>query len=545
MPPSTHQAENPQPHAARATSSPSPEAAEADLRARLASAPDDVEALNDLGNALKAAGKVAAAETCYRDAIARRPNFAVALNNLGNLLRQQGRLEEGIAHLRAAVAAWPEQADIQNNLGVALHDALDYAGAEAALHKALRCHAQHIEALNNLGNLHKDLRRPQQALAAYRKVLQLQPEHPDARWNLALLHLQRGDYRNGWPLYESRHDPRRQTAEVFLPPVNTPMWRGESLAGKHLLIWHEQGMGDEIQFARFIPQLRARFAVDRITLFCKSPLQRLLRRIPGVDHCLPLGAPIPAHDCWTLPGSLPGRFDCMPGSIPDQLPYLDVPAEIQTRWRQRLPANGRLRVGLVWSGSRWHKNDRHRSLPDLALLAPLWQIPDIDFYCLHKQAADDPAEQQARLPPIGQPLSHLGPEIDDFLDSAAILQQLDLLISVDTAIVHLAGALARPAWVMLPWHGCDWRWLEHAEDSVWYPGCLRLFRQGPDEAWSGVIDRLAKALARWRVERLMLRGRIAALSPADRDALRLAVDRLSLQKNDISPGSSPPPTASP
>ena len=119
---------------------------------------------------------------------------------------------------------------------------------------------------------------------------QLQPEHPDARWNLALLHLQRGDYRNGWPLYESRHDPRRQTAEVFLPPVNTPMWRGESLAGKHLLIWHEQGMGDEIQFARFIPQLRARFAVDRITLFCKSPLQRLLRRIPGVDHCLPLGA---------------------------------------------------------------------------------------------------------------------------------------------------------------------------------------------------------------------------------------------------------------
>ena len=505
-------------------------AGEAALRAHLAEHPEDADALNNLGNLLKAQGRLPQAEACYRQAIALRPAFAIALNNLGNLLRQTGRLTEGIASLRAAADAWPTQADIQSNLGVALHDARDYAGAEAALRAALARQPKHIEALNNLGNLLKEQRRPQAALAAYRQVLQWQPDHPDARWNLALLHLQRGDYALGWPLYEARHDPRRQTTEVFLPPVQTPAWQGESLAGRHLLIWHEQGMGDEIQFARFIPHLRARHGVDRMTLICKPPLQRLLARLPGVDACLPLGAPLPAHDCWTLLGSLPGKLDCTLGNLPNQLPYLDTPAELRRTWQQRLPASKRLRVGLVWSGSRWHKNDRHRSLADLAQLAPLWQIPDIDFYCLHKQAPDDPAEQQAANPPPAQPLTHLGPDIHDFLDSAAILQQLDLLISVDTAIVHLAGALARPCWVMLPWHGCDWRWLEHAEDSPWYPDCLRLFRQGPNDDWAAVITRLTAALGRWRTHRLGMRQRIATLSPENRDALNAAVNRLADEK---------------
>jgi Flp pilus assembly protein TadD len=502
---------------------------------------DDPDALNNLANRLKDEQHFEQAESLYRQALALRPEFPQALNNLGNLLRNQGELAAASDLLQRASDIWPEQPDIRNNLAVALHDSQRFDEAEAHFRTILEGNPTHLQALNNLGNLLKDLRRPQEAMVAYRRVLALAPEHADARWNLGLLHLQRGDYRHGWALYEARHDPRRQVREVFPPVVNSAPWRGEMLNGKHLLVWHEQGIGDEIQFARFIPDLRDRFAAERITLVCKPPLTRLLRTLSGVDQVLPLGATLPGHDLWVLSGSLPGRFGCTLATLPGRLPYLQaIPADC-AKWRQRLPANGRLRVGLVWAGSRWHKNDRNRSLPDLSLLAPLWQVEGIDFYSLQKSPPDDSATFQASAPPPGQPLIHLGAETADFADSAALLGELDLLISVDTAIVHLAGALGRPCWVLLPWQGCDWRWLENGSDTPWYPGSLRLFRQAAEGGWAPLIGQVAAALRHWQARQLALRRRIGELPEAGLSAFAAVLERLEAGKSDITQRSSNPP----
>lgn len=506
---------------------------------------DDPDSLNNLANQLKENQQFEQAEALYRRALALRPAFPQALNNLGNLLRNQGQLAAAIELLQRAAAAWPGQPDIRNNLGVALHDSQRFSEAEALFREILKQFPEHLQALNNLGNLLKDLRRPQAAIATYRRVLALAPEQADARWNLGLLHLQRGDYRHGWPLYEARYDSRRQLREVIPPVVASAQWRGGMLNGKHLLVWHEQGMGDEIQFARFLPGLRAKYAVDRITLVCKPPLTRLLKSLPGVDAVLPLGTAPPAHDLWVLSGSLPGHFACTLANLPARLPYLYAQAVDIAGWRQRLPDHGRLRVGLVWAGSRWHKNDRNRSLPDLRLLAPLWQVPGIDFYSLQKGAADDVAEVQAASPPANQPLTHLGPEIADFADSAALLGELDLLISVDTAIVHLAGALGRPCWVLLPWQGCDWRWLENGDDSPWYPGSLRLFRQPAASAWPALIAEVASALRHWQARQLALRQQIGSLPGAGISALSDVVKRLEAPKNDITCASINPPLPGP
>ena len=501
-------------------------AAETAWRELLAAHPGQPDALNNLANLCKDSRRPDEAEALYRQALAARPDYPEALNNLGNLLKAARRLDEAEPCLRRAHALWPTQLDIRNNLGVLLHEMQQFAAAETEFRAVLAAQPEHIEALNNLGNLHKDLRQLDAAEAAYRRILELVPAHAEARWNLGLLRLLRGDYLNGWPLYEARYDPRRQAREVMPPVVASRQWQGERLNGQHLLIWHEQGMGDEIQFARYVPHLRRQFGVDRISLVCKPALKTLLATLAGADAIIAAGQPLPAHDCWTLIGSLPGHFAGTPQHLPTQLPYLAIPPSATARWPQRFADNARLRVGLVWSGSRLHKNDGNRSLPGLHTLAALWRLPDIDFYSLHKGEADDPAEHEASQPPANQPLTHLGPEIIDFADSAAIIGELDLLITIDTAVVHLAGALGKPCWVLLPWLGLDWRWRESGTSSAWYPDALRLFRQQPGSDWRVLIDEVASALEHWRQQQCSLRAQLRTLDSSDRRHIEQLAERL-------------------
>ncbi len=301
--------------------------------------------------------------------------------------------------------------------------------------------------------------------------------------------LARGAFEDGWPLFEARRDPRSPEA-LPAPALPFPEWTGEPLDGKSLLVWFEQGFGDEIQTARYVPWLKDRGAA-RVSLVCKPQLAQLFATLPGVDAVIPASghAQIDPHDYWVPPFSIPYRAGARLETIPAEIPYLAATLDRRVRWDRALPP-GDLRIGLAWRGSAALKNDANRSLAGLSTLAPLWSVPGAVFVSLQKGSGEEEADKA----PPGQPIIPLGAGIADFADTAAIIDQLDLVISVDTAVAHLAGALGKPCWVLLPRIGTDWRWLRDRDDSPWYP-TLRLFRQGEGETWDAVIVRVAEALA--------------------------------------------------
>ncbi|MEY3201220.1 MAG: hypothetical protein RIR70_770 [Pseudomonadota bacterium] len=483
--------------------------------------------LNDLGNLLVSLQRREDAEHCYRHALTLAPDFFEAHNNLGNLLRARGQFKEAEAHFRHALRAAPDHPDICNNLAVLLGETHRIGEAEQIFLAVLHRHPDQLEALNNLGNLLKDTGRLAHAEAVYRRLLAKHPDHPDARWNMSLLWLLRGEYEKAWPYFESRFDPRRAEQRSLYPALPSPRWQGGSLQGKTLLIWPEQGMGDEIQMARFVSVVRKRFQPARIVLGCKAALQAVLCTTPGIDAITRADAPPPPHDTWCFSGSLPYLCQATWTNLPNRLPYLGPLPERLAQWGPALQSIGgqdTLRVGLVWAGNRLHKNDAYRSLPSLALLAPLWQVPGIAFVSLQHGAPDDPAVREALAPPPHQPLVHLGSALRDFGDTAAIVAGLDLVICVDTAIAHLAGALGKPCWVLLPHRGLDWRWGTQGQNSPWYAFVIRLFRQGPDGNWPTVIDALASALSQWRAEKRRYRPLLSALSEEDIKIISAAID---------------------
>ncbi len=470
----------------------SPEA-EAAFRRALAIRPDYTEAHNNLGHLLQELKRFAEAEAAYGCALAVRPDYADAHNNLGCMFKELTRFAEAEAAYRRALAIRPDYAEAHNNLGFLCQELKRFPEAEAACRRALAIRPDYAEACYNLGRLLAQLGRAPEAEAAYRHALAIRPDYPDASWNLGLLLLYLGRWSEGWPLYEFRCHKDRKQPVARIPALACPQWRGESLQGKSLLIWPEQGFGDAIQFVRYLPLLKAQGAA-RITLVCEPALRVLFQSVAGADAVVTQAQAQDGsgYDFWTLLLSIPLHVGTTLDSIPDSLPYLSVPTERLEAWRRRLPKTG-IRVGLVWKGNAGHNNDSNRSLPNLAVLAPLWQVPGINFISLQKGQGEDEAVAVSTR----QPMLQVGPDIEDFADSAAIVAQLDLVISVDTALAHLAAALGKPCWVLLPRIGTDWRWLDARSDSPWYPKVVRLFRQQEWEDWSGIIDEVAVSLARW------------------------------------------------
>jgi Tfp pilus assembly protein PilF len=479
-----------------------PAEAEGALRHATAAEPHHAPAWFQLGVLLVGTGRQAEAECCYRHSIALDPTHAMTYNNLGLLLAKGGRTEAAEQCYRMAFALYPDSASAFNNLGLLLETAAQDDEAECCYRRAIALEPQAPIAYSNLALLLARRDQDQRAEDYLRRAVAVDPDYAVARLNLGYLLLRQGRFGEGWHHHEARLDPSLPAENRHPYPANVACapWRGEPLRGKSLLVWPEQGMGDEIQFCRYLPLLKRQGAA-RITLVCKTPLRALMGTLEGVDAIIPATAaaetPVTDHDYWTCPLSIPLHCRTRLATIPAELPYLRVPPERAAKWAGRLPRDRRLKVGLVWKGSALHHNDAQRSLPELGVLAPLWSVPDVQFISLQKERD----EEHAMHPPAQQPLLALGHELNDFADSAAILAQLDLLISVDTAVAHLAGALARPCWVMLPQRRCDWRWLQGRDDSPWYPGVMRLFRQPREGDWETVVTAVTEALRAFAARR--------------------------------------------
>ncbi|APR38871.1 hypothetical protein BTO02_26130 [Paraburkholderia sp. SOS3] len=469
------------------------EEAESIYRQLLCVRPDYVEGHNNLGAVLFDLNRLPDAEAAYRDAIARRADCTEAYHNLGKLLHATKRFAEAEEAYRKALQLQPNLVENHVHLGNTLQQLNRLAEADDAYQRALAIRIDIPEVHHNRGIVLKMLGRLSESEASYRRAIAFRPNFHLARFSLGSLLLSIGRYEEAWRLYESRYEQEGNIHHHSASVLRCPRWRGEPLAGKRLLVWQEDGLGDMIQFGRYLPLLEAQ-GVTHITFACASALRRLFERVDGVDDVMSHGEALlrsNTYDMWTSLISVPAYLHTTLRTIPPALAVTADPA-LMRQWAGRLAAlpAGR-KVGLVWRGNPKHHNDANRSVPSLAALAPLWSVPDICFVSLQKGLGED----EANAPPANQPLLHLGSEVADFADTAAIVAQLDLLICVDTSTAHLAASLGKRCWVLLPAHDVDWRWLRERSDSPWYPDTVRLFRQAENEGWGALIERVREALS--------------------------------------------------
>ncbi len=469
---------------------------EAELACRLAIKvrPDYVEALNNLGCVLTDLQRYPEAELFYRQAITLCPDHAEAHYNLGVALQRLERYPEAETSYRVAQRLSPGRAEVFNNLGSVLcaMDRLDEAHDTFA--QALAQNGDLALAHFNMGSLLKERGQLDDAVAAYRRALALAPDYGDALFRLATLLITMGRYEEGWRLYERRYENNGFVHYASRGMLSCPHWQGESIAGKSVLLWQEDGLGDMLQFARYARLLKAQGATH-IGFGCVEALHAILAGVEAIDSLLTHAEATERaseFDYWVSPLSLPLRLGTTLETTPPPTRFTVDPARIE-QWATRLDALGAgPRVGLVWRGNPQHHNDLHRSIPSLAALAPLWQVPGLKIVSLQKGAGEDEARAAGEAG-SNQPLLHLGSDVADFVDTAAIIAQLDLLICVDTSTAHLAASLGKPCWVMLPRRDVDWRWLDAREDSPWYPDTVRIFRQTGSETWSAPIERVKQA----------------------------------------------------
>lgn len=446
-------------------------------------APDSAEAHFHLATTLAQMGDLQGAIDALNSTLAFAPGHIAAHTNLGHLLRAAGQPEAGLEEYRRALYLAPRDPGLRHHIGSTL------AGLDR-LEEALTWLVQaakggHMPAHAALGTLHLQLGQPDGALRWFRAARQSGDSSPTVRLGEALSLLTLGDLKPGWDGYEARPVP-----SPFLGGRDAALrWDGSrEIRGKTLLIWAEQGLGDSIMFARYVPLLRQRGA--RVLLTVQAPLLPLMAELP--DRIVTEGSTVTFDLHCPLP-SLPRAFGTELATIPARVPYIFSDIERLKRWRPRLgPAP---RIGLVWAGNPDHAGDRHRSLTRDHVM-PLLAIPGISWHILQKEVT---AEDEVALSELPNEIRVPGPGFADFADTAALITGLDLVISVDTSVAHLAGALAKPCWIMLP-HAADFRWLRDRDDSPWYPS-VRLFRPPRRNDWPGVIAAVATALRRFLAER--------------------------------------------
>ena len=488
--------------------------------------PDLAVAHNNLGITLAESGQIEEAILSYMRAIQLKPDYAEAYNNLGNALTQIDRFDEAFAQFNAAIRLQFNYAQAHNNLGVALAKDYRFNAAIDSYQRAIHLKPDYDEAYSNLGNALAATGNADDALTACRRAVQLNPNSVGAHWNLAVILLRQGHFEHGLPAYEWRW--KSPTAPRTF---RQPQWTGENLTGKTILLHAEQGFGDTIQFVRYAPIIAA--AGARVILECQSELLRLLKGIAGIDETIERGQPLPDFDCHCPLMSLPLVFKTRLETIPSTVPYLHADPGTSLHWKNKIlnhagfggtpttrisidknpgrrsthskssPSTGSgqagqasepgvatamppQNIGLAWAGNPTHSDDRNRSIK-LSELSPLAR-PGLKFHSLQK------GDRSSETPPDGMNWTDHTAQLTDFADTAACISNLDLVITVDTAVAHLAAAMGKPVWLLLAFLP-DWRWLMGRDDSPWYP-TMRLFRQPSAGDWATPIRRVVEMLGR-------------------------------------------------
>jgi tetratricopeptide (TPR) repeat protein len=457
-------------------------------------APGDVAKLRVLGLTLFEAGRLDDAVQAYRQASTLDPGDPLILSDLAVCLCELQQFEEAITACDLALALDPDHAPAHTNLGLVLEAQDDIEAAIAAHRRAIAANPDYAKGHANLAHALRSSGRIDDALAASHRAVALDPELPQARFNHAHYLLLNGDLKQGFVDY--RWERKCKSFPKDFPKFSEPEWQGEAFSGRTLLLFAEQGLGDTLQFVRYVPM--AAEMGGAIVLQVQPALASLLRTIPGLT-VISRGEPLPPFDLQLPLMSLARVFGTTLDTIPAAIPYLQADPAKCASWRRALngatlnktPDNAAsLKIGVVWAGNPKHPGDRSRSLSAEAVL-PRLVMPGVQLYSLQKEPR---AAEVAVLARLGADIIDLALELGDFADTAAAIAALDLVITVDTSVAHLAGALGRPVWVLMP-HSLDWRWLRNREDSPWYP-TMRLFRQHEPRAWEHVLARVSSELAR-------------------------------------------------
>jgi len=453
---------------------------EAELRYREAChlKPDFPEVFNNLGNLLQALGRLSEAEAHFRHALSLRPDFPEAYNNLGNLLLECRRAGEAEAFCREALRLRPEYAMAHNNLANALAARDDHKAAEFHYREAIRLKPDYPEVHNNLGSLFGKQCRLNDAEAFYRRAIELRPNYHEAHANLGMTLIGDGKFVEGWRTYDT-HRKIEERRDLI-----GPQWSGENLDGRVLLVYAEQGYGDAIQFSRFVPVIGSQV---RVIFEAPRELVTLLADLPGVERIVARGDPLPPYDVHCALMSLPRWLGITPDRVSGDSPYLSADSKKTRKWRERVERLPGFRIGLVWAGNPAQADDRYRSI-SLSKFSPLADVSGASFVSLQK----GPAGQQTSSSLNGMMVHDWTEELHDFADTAALICALDLVIAVCTSVVHLAGALGRPVWLLNRFNSC-WRWMIDSEGSPWYP-TLRQFRQPLFGDWDSVLLKLKAEL---------------------------------------------------
>jgi len=445
-------------------------------------APNRPENHYNLGRAQQLLGRLREARDCYARAIALRGDYPDAHNALAVLLTTTDP-ERALAGFRRAIAARPDYADAHNNMGITLLGLGRYEEAVASYRQALAIKPDLVEAYNNLGLALRSLNRHAEDLDCYETAQAIKPDHVEAQLGEGLVRLALGDYGSGWRKYAWRLLTANFSHGKTRP--SQPLWLGNwNISGKTILLHGEQGLGDTIMFARYVPLVAQRGA--KVILAVQQPLAALMTTLKGASVIRVKGEPVPVFDGYCPLPTLPFAFKTSVETIPSDVPYLSAPPDRLAKWRPVLQALRSPRIGLAWAGA--HSAIYRRTIP-LRLLAPLFELPGLHFVALQKEL---PKEDEPFLPQTGM-AAFLGERQADLADAAAMISQLDLVITIDTSIAHVAGAMGVPVWIMLPFSP-DWRWMPYRDDSPWYP-TARLYRQRAPGEWDEVIARVAADLA--------------------------------------------------
>ncbi len=447
--------------------------------------PEYANAHNNLGTALRKQHKLEDAIECFNKAIELKPDYAEAFYNLGSALHTSGAFDEAVDAFNKAISIMPDYAKAHYNLGNTLKELNKLDDAVVCYQKAISLKPDYVMAHNNLGTVFQEQCRIDEAAECYSRAIEMKPDYAEAHLNKALTCLLNGNLKNGWDEYEWR----LQTKNYSFKKFNQPMWDGKPLHGKTILIHTEQGFGDTIQFIRYLPMVQEQGG--RVIFECLPNLIRLLKDANGFDKIIeknPSGKLSEKYDVHVPLLSLPRLFDTTLETIPSDVPYITADPDLIDQWRLRLNNDHKYKVGIVWAGNPDHTKDYSRSC-SLSKFAILSKSSEVSLYSLQK----GPASVEPDKKPYNEKIVNLGNETNDFTDTAAIIANLDLVISVDTVVAHLAGAIGKPVWTLLPFEP-DWRWLLDREDSPWYPD-MRLFRQSRSDDWTEVFTRVKQALS--------------------------------------------------